>query len=91
MNPKKPRQAEKDLNISSTGSENEWNYDSKEWEYTYDPQDTYDYDYPRGPVCKVVWVKSGKKYEKEYSRREHALEKQKSLLLKEIPAVIKGC
>ena len=86
MNPDNP---EKDLKVSYSG--NEWNYDSREWEYVYDPQDVYDYDYPRGPVCKVVWVKDGRRFEKEYSSREHAFEKQKSLLMKEIPAVIKAC
>lgn len=47
--------------------------------------------YPSGPVCKVVWYKDGREYEKEYSCREHALEKQKSLLLKKIPAHVKAC
>lgn len=44
-----------------------------------------------GPVCKVVWFRDGKEYEKEYSQREHAIEKQKSLLIKKIPAIIKAC
>ena len=89
MNPDGP---EKDLKVSY--SDNEWNYDSREWEYVYDPQDTYDYNapiYPSGPVCKVLWVVDGKKYEKEYSSRSHAVEKQKNLLVKKIPAIIKSC
>ena len=91
MNPDDPKLKDSLSVWSST--ETEWNYDSKEWEYTYDPQDTYDYDcdYPRGPVCKVVWVKDGQRLEKEFSSREDAVKKQNSLLLKEIPAIIKPC
>ena len=89
MNPDDPKLKDSLSVWSST--ETEWNYDSKEWEYTYDPQDTYDYDYPRGPVCKVVWVKDGQRLEKEFSSREDAVQKQNSLLLKEIPAIIKPC
>tara|TARA_Y100000593_G_C4184542_1_gene273717 strand:+ start:109 stop:393 length:285 start_codon:yes stop_codon:yes gene_type:complete len=92
-----PDDDEKSLKVSysysASQSENEWNYDSREWEYVY-TNHTYDYygtHWDSGPVCKVVWIKEGRKYEKEYSSREQAIEKQKSLLLKKIPAIIKFC
>ena len=70
-------------------------YYQSSWElgdYTdSDPWGTEHPPYPSGPICKVVWYKNGREYEKEYSCREHALEKQKSLLLKKIPAHIKAC
>jgi hypothetical protein len=88
VNPDPPET--KDVLSVWTDSENEWNYDSREWEYTAG-HTAWDYDYPRGPVCKVVWVKDSKQYEKEFSSREDAVQKQKSLLLKEIPAIIKPC
>ena len=91
MNPDDPKNKLNDkLDVAV---ENVWNYDSKEWdlEYVYEAQDTYDYDYPRGPVCKVVWVKDGRRQEKEFSSRADAVQKQNSLLLKEIPAIIKAC
>ncbi len=72
---------------------NEWNYSYPlDSVYTYDATSEYNYEYElSGPVCKVVWFRNGKEYEKFYSSREQAIEKQKSLLLKEIPAVIKSC
>lgn len=58
----------------------------------YGPMDDPNGDYyPSGPICKVVWVISGKSYEKEYSFREHAMQKQRSLLLQKIPAIVKAC
>lgn len=86
MNPK--NKYRDDLSISQ--SSNEWNM---EWEYVQSNEGDYDYlvDYPSGPLCKVVWVIDGKRHEKEYSKKEHAIEKQKSLLLKKIPAIIKAC
>ena len=88
MNPKKSKEGN-ELSVSS--SDNEWNW---EYEYELQPQDVYDYDlyYDKaGPLCKVVWVRDGKEYQKEYSSREEALEKQKSLLMRKLPAIIKSC
>ena len=80
----------KDVLSVRTDSDNEWNYDSREWEWVA-TNGSWDYDYPSGPVCKVVWVKDGQRLEKEFSSREDAVQKQNSLLLKEIPAIIKPC
>ena len=81
---------DKEKELSVTVSDNEWR-----WDYVYDSQHTYDYQYEvnynAGPTCKVVWVRDGREYEKEYSSREDAIEKQKSLLIRKLPAVIKAC
>ena len=68
-------------------------YSQDNWELgDYTTSGYYEaHEYPVGPVCKVVWVVDGKVMEKEYSTRDHALEKRNSLLKKQIPAQIKPC